>query len=74
MCINNQYFEFQEMQLNWSIYRAKMVLINWLSDRPDLAVSVYFWICELTFYMLRNLGLSTAIAIVLLARIIVYLN
>jgi len=21
---NNQYFEFQEMQLNWSIYRAKI--------------------------------------------------
>jgi len=20
--VNNQYFEFQEMQLNWSIYRA----------------------------------------------------
>ena len=29
-CDNNQYFEFQEMQLNWIIYRAKMVLINWL--------------------------------------------
>jgi len=25
-CVNNQYFEFQEMQLNWSIYRTKMVL------------------------------------------------
>ena len=41
-CDNNQYFEFQEMQLNWSIYRAKMVLINWLIDRADLALSVYF--------------------------------
>jgi len=61
-CINNQYFEFQEMQLNWSIYRAKMVLIHWLIDRAELALSVYFQICELTLYMLRNVGLSTAIA------------
>ena len=58
-CGNNQYFEFQEMQLNWSIYRAKMVLNNWLIDRADLALSVYFLICEL-----RNVCLSTAIAIV----------
>jgi len=21
-CVNNQYFEFHEMQLNWSIYRT----------------------------------------------------
>jgi len=41
-----------------------MVLINWLIDRADLAVSVYFYICEFTFYMLRNVGLSTAIAFV----------
>ena len=63
-CVNNQYFEFQEMQLNWSIYRPKMVLINWIIDRADLALSVYFKISELTFYMPRNVGLSTAIAIV----------
>jgi len=39
-----------------------MVLINWLIDRAELALSVYFQICELTLYMLRNVGLSTAIA------------
>jgi len=48
-----------------------MVLINWLIDRADLALSVYFLICELTFYMPRNVDLSTAI---LLARVIVHLN
>jgi len=37
-CVNNQYFEFQEMQLN----RTKMVLINSLIDRADLALCVYF--------------------------------
>jgi len=41
------------------------VLINWLIDRADLALLfVYFYICELTFYMLRNVCLSTTIAIV----------
>jgi len=50
------------MQLNRSIYRTKM--INWLIDRTYLALSVYFEICELTFYMSRYVGLSTAIAIV----------
>jgi len=25
-CDNNHYIEFQEMQLNWSIYRTKMVV------------------------------------------------
>jgi len=30
------------MQLNLSIYRTKMVLITWLIDRADLALSVYF--------------------------------
>jgi len=25
-CVNNQYFEFHEMQLIWSIYRTKMEL------------------------------------------------
>ena len=41
-----------------------MVLINWLIDRAELALSVYFRICELTLYMPCNVGLSTAIAIV----------
>jgi len=64
VCVNNQYFEFQEKQLKLSIYRTKMVLINWLIDRADLALPVYFKISELTFYMPRNVGLSTAIATV----------
>jgi len=67
---NNQYFEFQEMQLNWSIYRAKiwsiyrgkMVLINWLIDRADLALFVY-----LTFYMLSNVCLSTSTSIAIVS-------
>jgi len=29
--VNNQYFEFNEMQPNWSIYRTKMV--NWVLDQ-----------------------------------------
>ena len=72
---NNQYFEFQEMQLNWSIYRAKiwsiyrgkMVLINWLIDRADLALFVYFYICELTCYMLSNVCLSTSTSIAIVS-------
>jgi len=40
------------------------VFINLLIDRADLALSVYFLLCELTFYMSSNVGLSTTIAIV----------
>jgi len=32
-CVNDQYFEFHEVQPNWSIYRTKIVLINWLLDQ-----------------------------------------
>jgi len=39
-----------------------MVLINWIINRADFWHFLY--ICELTFYMPRNVGLSTAIAIV----------
>jgi len=31
-CVNNISFEFQEMHLNWSFYRAKMVWIIGLSN------------------------------------------
>jgi len=41
-CVNNQYFEFHEMQLDWSIYRTKMVWINWLIGRADVALSILF--------------------------------
>ena len=73
-CDNNQYFEFQEMQLNWSIYRAKIVLINWLIDRAVLALFVYFYICELTFTCYVTYVCQQQLQLFLLARIIVHLN
>ena len=33
ICVNNQYFKFHEMQINWSIYRTKMVLISWFIEQ-----------------------------------------
>ena len=46
--VNDRYFEFHEMQL----------------DIPDLALFVHYGISEFTYYMSRNIGLSTPIAIV----------
>jgi len=37
--VNNQYFEFHEIE---ALNKTKMVLINWLIDRADLALSVHF--------------------------------
>ena len=40
------------------------MLIDWLIDGADLALSVYFQISELTFYMPRKVGMSTETAVV----------
>jgi len=45
------------------MYITKLMLIDWLNS-PELALFVYCGISNLTYYMPRNVGLSTSIAIV----------
>jgi len=40
-CVNDRHCVFHEMQLNLSIYRTKLMLIDWLNS-PELALLYTF--------------------------------